>query len=109
MRSATVHLQPDLLERFERLARQWEEDTRFTSSITEMVLHPAYQQIIGMGPAALPLLLKALRKKPDHWFWALKVISGEDPTPPECAGRVSAMRDAWLSWGRDHGYVRDGD
>jgi hypothetical protein len=40
--------------RFRELARQWKEATLLLSSITEMATHPAYQQIIGMGRAALP-------------------------------------------------------
>src|ERR1700687_4065288 len=71
-----------LEDHFRELARQWKEATEFTSSTTQMVMHPAYQQIIGMGREALPFLLAELRRKPDHWFWALKAITGEDPVPP---------------------------
>ncbi len=91
-------------ERFQELVRQWKRATEFTSSSTEMVLHPAYQQIIGMGPAALPLLIRELRRDPDHWFAALKSISGDDPVPAEDWGRVPRMVQAWLAWGEQHGY-----
>ena len=35
--------------------QEWKEATAFTSSATAMAMHPAYQRIIGMGDAALPL------------------------------------------------------
>ena len=37
--------------------------------------------------------------EPDHWFPALKSISGEDPVPPEDRGKVRRMTKAWLAWG----------
>jgi hypothetical protein len=67
-------------------------------------MHPAYQQIIGIGPAAVPLLLRELERDVDHWFWALKAITGVDPVPPASRGKVREMAAAWLRWGRDQGY-----
>jgi hypothetical protein len=93
-----------LEDRFRELVRQWKGATEFTSSSTAMVMHPAYQQIIGMGPAVLPLLIAELRRDPDHWFAALKAISGEDPVPPSDRGNVQRMVQAWLAWGKNHGY-----
>jgi hypothetical protein len=60
-------------------------------------MHPAYQQIIGLGPAGVPLLLRELEREPDHWFWALRAITGEDPVPEEARGRLREMAAAWLS------------
>jgi hypothetical protein len=92
-------------EKFERLANQWRESRGPTSSVTQMAMHPAYQQIMGMGKAAIPLILKELAREPDHWFWALKAISGVDPVPQESRGDLSAMAEAWLNWGRKEGYI----
>jgi hypothetical protein len=91
--------------RFERLAAEWKSATKVLSSITSKAMHPAYQQIIGMGPEVLPLILARLEEAPDHWFWALKAISGEDPVPPEGRGKIEEMRQAWLEWGRKKGYL----
>src|SRR5271165_4731366 len=52
---ATFEQQIDLKERFDRLASQWEAETKHLSSITEMSMNLAYQQIIGMGPAVVPI------------------------------------------------------
>ena len=56
-----------------------EEATAMFSSITEIAMHPAYQQIIGMGSIAIPFIMRELENRPAHWFWALKSITGEDP------------------------------
>jgi hypothetical protein len=90
--------------RFGELARQWKEATQFVSSVTDMVTHPAYQQIIGMGREVVPLILAELRREPDHWFWALQAITGENPVPAADRGRIQAMTQAWLDWAAAHGY-----
>jgi len=86
-------------KKFSELAEKWREETRYLSSVRDMVLHPAYQQIIGMGREALPFLFEELKRQPDHWFWALHAITGEDPVPPEEKGNVEAMTRRWLLWG----------
>ena len=70
-----------------------------------MVMHPAYQRIIGMGRRAVPLLLGELEKKPGHWFWALNAIAGENPVPAEAEGKLGDMAQAWLGWGRERGLI----
>ena len=94
-----------LRARFRRLATQWRDECQLLSSTTAKAMHPAYQQIIGLGPEALPLILKELSEAPGHWFWALKSITGEDPVPAADAGDIRRMTEAWLNWGREHGYV----
>ncbi len=66
---------------------------------------PAYQKIIKMGRAALPLILADLQREPDHWFIALGSITGECPIPPDAYGYIDRMAEAWLKWGREHGII----
>jgi hypothetical protein len=94
-----------LQETFEALAERWREDTAVMSSVTQMSMHPAYQRIIGMGPKVVPLILRELEREPDHWFWALTFITGEDPVPPEDAGDIRRMTEAWLRLGRQRGLL----
>jgi hypothetical protein len=58
-----------------------------------------------MGPAAVPLILRELERQPDHWFWALTAITGEDPVRPEDAGNIERMAQAWLALGQEQGYI----
>jgi hypothetical protein len=57
-----------------------------------------YQQIIGMGEKALPFIYYELTTEPDHWFWALRAITCDDPVPDEHRGDIAAMTVDWLSW-----------
>jgi len=93
------------LERFQELAQRWRAGQALESSMTRLVTDPAYQQIIGMGAAAVPFLLAELRREPDHWFWALTSITGEDPVPERSRGDLVEMAGAWLRWGGAHGYL----
>jgi len=92
--------------RFHTLRKHWQLDTAVKSSISEIVMHPAYQQIIGMGPTAVPFILTEMQLSSDHWFWALRSISGDDPVESQHRGNIKKMTEAWLQWGRNQGYIR---
>ncbi len=90
-------------ERFSDLAAEWKSQAEFLASPTKIAELPAYRAIIAMGPAAVPLILNELRREPDHWFIALKRITGEDPVPENARGDIDRMGEAWLNWGHMHG------
>jgi len=93
--------------KFKALSEEWKRDTRFLSSITQISTHAAYQQIIGLGWNVLPFIFWELlqNEEPDHWFWALSAITGENPVKAEQQGKLLQMRDAWLKWGEEKNYV----
>ncbi|HEX8208728.1 MAG TPA: hypothetical protein VF584_00980 [Longimicrobium sp.] len=95
----------DIAEPFRELAERWRAETGDSSSIMHIVMHPAYQRIIGMGQAVVPLILGDLARTESHWFWALQSITGENPVPWEARGYVDRMARAWLDWGRSRGLV----
>jgi len=88
-------------EQFRRLAKEWRDETAHLSSMTKLVMHPKYQSIIGLGPSVVPVLLRELRYNPDHWFWALKAVTGVNPTRPEDSGDLQKMTEAWLKWAEE--------
>ena len=94
--------------RFQNLRREWGETRGAWSSVAEMVTLSAYQKIIGMGWDVLPCILIQLRSEgdqPDHWFWALEAIAGDDLVPPQNRGKVQEMAKAWLEWGEKAGQL----
>ncbi len=105
VRRSQARQQEELEATFDRLVTQWKTETRGVSSTEQLSMNPAYQQIIGMGGDAIPLLLRELEKKSGRWFWALKSITREDPVAPEQQGNTKAMVSAWLNWGREKGYT----
>jgi hypothetical protein len=94
----------ELARNFATLAVEWANATILMSSLEQTVLHPAYQQIIGLGPDALPLILQELERSPAYWFWALASIAREDAAAD--AADFDEARDLWLEWGREKGYLR---
>ena len=67
---------------------------------------PAYQKILAMGQPAVKLIFKQLENEgddPDHWFWALEYLTGENPVRPENKGDMKRMRGDWLRWGLANG------
>jgi hypothetical protein len=86
---------------FATLAAEWRSATGFESSLERKVLNRAYQRIIGLGPQVVPYILDDLNNSPDHWYWALTAIVGED----KAAGQMTmtAAAEAWLAWGRSIG------
>jgi hypothetical protein len=94
-----------LKKQFRDLAKQWTQDTAHLSSTVRMAKHPAYRQLVAMGPAVIPLLLAELKRNPDFWFAALREITGENPVSPASAGKLKEMAHAWVEWGRARGHI----
>jgi hypothetical protein len=97
---------------FNQLADEWRKERGITSSATKMAMCPAYQQIIGMGISVVPFILRELKNKdndPEHWFWALEMITREDPVPISSYGNTVEMARAWVSWGENQNGLAVGD
>jgi len=95
---------PAIRDTFARLLAKWREERSPTDPGLSMFLRPAYQEIIGLGMQAVPLILRELEHQLDHWFWALAAITRENPVPQQFRGDLRKMRDYWLSWGRRYGF-----
>ena len=93
-------------EEFLGLADRWRRNTQFFSSVSDMVLDPSYQQIIGKGAAIIPSILRELKNGADHWYWALGAITQENPAKDTADGDIEAICQAWLDWGKARGLVR---
>ena len=80
--------------KFQRLAAVWTAETAYVSSSSGLVAHPAFQEIVGMGPALIPLLLRELEKGTGHWHRALRRITGADPVAPADRGNLVKIAEA---------------
>ena len=92
-----------LAETFANLTAHWHRNTAFFSSVTGIVEDPAYRAIIALGMPVVPLILRDLLVRTDHWFVALITITGEDPAFGEETMFGAAL--AWIEWGLDHGLL----
>jgi hypothetical protein len=92
-------------QEFAQLAADWRRDCHLSSSLTVKFTHPAYERIIAMGWPVVPVILRELQCAPDHWSWALRMITGEDPVPAAAKGQLPETVQAWLVWGRERGLI----
>ena len=102
---SAVNAGVDMQSDFDRLAGEWKRETAHLSSPTMIAEHRAYQEVIGLGPAAIPLILRDLQKAPAMWFMALREITGELPIREQDRGDIEAMRAAWIDWGERNDYI----
>ena len=93
-----------MAERFRRLSTVWHRDTDYLSSMEDAENHPAWQEIVRLGPEVVPLLLRDLEDNHTHWFAALEAITGARPVPVAVAGNIPRMAETWLRWATDKGY-----
>ncbi len=91
-------------DQFEELFQKWYSETALISSGTAIISHPACQQIIGMGEVVIPFILIKLQKNPQHLFFALYQITGENPVSHSHTGNLEKMTADWLDWGQQRGY-----
>ncbi len=91
-------------ERFRRLEATWTAETGYLSSYPDIVAHPAFREIVCMGEAVVPLMLRDLEERPRLWVWALPEITGANPVAVADEGNIRKMSEAWLHWGRAKGY-----
>jgi hypothetical protein len=91
-------------QQFRKLEAQWLADTAHLSSTTRLVQHPAFQEILRLGRAVVPFMLRDLEQRPRLWVWALPDITGVNPVAAADAGNIARMSEAWLQWGRENGY-----
>jgi hypothetical protein len=93
----------DVGELFHSYASEWRADTMFESNLDKKILHSSYQKIIGLGPEALPFILRDLINNGGHWFWALAAIAGEDKA--EGSATVDEAVELWKAWGIEMGLM----
>jgi len=87
-----------LLERCVREAKSLQ-----TAQLTS---HPAFLEIVSMGEDAVPFLLAGLdREEPENWFSVLQRVTGVNPVSQTNRGKLKAMAEDWLRWGRGRGIM----
>jgi hypothetical protein len=87
---------------FHEHVERWKNETGHLSSVTRMTVHPSYLRIIAFGQEGLPMILKELKERPDHWLVALNAITGEDPASEGATFREAVA--AWIKWGESRGF-----
>lgn len=104
--AVAIRQKVDLLqEEFCSLRDEWLSDPFAQMMGVPDTLHPAFRRIVGMGEAAIPLLIQELDLKTGHWDMALREITGEYPVPEADWGNLSRIASQWHLWAKARGYV----
>lgn len=89
------------------LSDRLKNKTRFLSSLTAMKRMPEFQELVELGDDTVRYILREmwLREGSTVWFLLLHDITKANPVPAHERGRVLLMRERWLSWGKEHGFL----
>lgn len=88
-----------LQSQLEELRERGYEATGMLSNPDARAAHPTHQAVVALGPAVVPLLLRDVERRHNHWFMALTAITKENPIRPEHAGFIPKMVEDWSAWG----------
>ena len=88
----------------------WKQQIEYIE-VDEVVLPPPVKKLVWNGEDFVPMMLFDF-ECPDesgyvHWFHALVELTGANPVPFEDRGRVMAMVEHWIIWGRSSKYKSD--
>ena len=84
---------------------KWKEMKTFISDTNKIISLQPYREIVLLGKIAIPWIIRDLRKAPDHWFHALKEITGENPISEKNLGNIIEMSNDWIKWAQENGYI----
>jgi hypothetical protein len=105
MNAVPVNTDENIEQHVMRLLSWWRDETAYLSSSAGITEHPAYLELIALGPLALPFLFHDLERTGDgHLSKALTAITGARPIPPEERGQVRKIAESWLRWARENGH-----
>ena len=91
-------LSADLQTQFDELVAEWAKGTVYFSLKHQAVAHPAYRALLDLGPTIIPMIVEKLRASPGRLFYLLNDLTGENPVPPESAGKVAEIAACWVRW-----------
>src|SRR5262245_62516420 len=91
----------ELKEQFEARALEWAEHcskVRFSSILADYLDHPAYREIVRLGPAVIPWIIEHYRIETLPWGFALQEITGIQMIANPNEFSPSGVRRRWLEW-----------
>jgi hypothetical protein len=83
---------------FDHLYHNWDNETSHLSSVHGINSNANMVCIMALGEQVVPLILRSLKNKPDHWFYALRELTGVDVIKQEHRGKLHLMAQDWLNW-----------
>jgi len=73
---------------FDALESSWKNDTRFLSSVNDIINQRDFQAIVSMGSQAVPFIGQSIEAQPSTLVWALNMIF---------KGKISEKKDLTIT------------
>lgn len=84
---------------FITLTKKWRQDTCFLSSSTQIMKHPAVQELVAAGDATVPWIIEQYREDISlSWSDLLHQITGVLPFGRKDQGYTKKIQQAWMGW-----------
>lgn len=82
----------------------WQKETSHLSSVSQIVEHPAYREIVKMGKEVVPWIIDDIKFHGTTFWWhALREILKDGPIVPEYGrGKLRLINELWLAWYEYH-------
>lgn len=90
------------------LIAAWFKGTMNMSSPTSAMEHPCAVELLAVGRPAISPLLNELRLRPSIFVCIMlaEIVGADAPLiAPEDYGRVRAISQEWIKWGRTRGHL----
>ena len=99
-------LEPSKLQLdFDKLSKEWYEETGGYSLTMRRYAHSSYQSILALEPKrdVIALILQELQHRPDRWFEALKALTKTNPAQDSKSFNETVQ--CWIKWGKSENYI----
>jgi hypothetical protein len=91
-------------EKFNQLAQQWSDHCRnvcCSSKASDYLRHPAYQELVALGPVATPLIIDRYQQDNNpFWGFMLQEITGIQMVNHLSNFSPVLLKARWLAWWR---------
>jgi len=86
--------------KFVKLINRWIIDTESYSSISAMMMHDNYQELLKMGDVIIKYLIDCLKVQDYTWHYAilLSSLTQENPVQNSSRGNLKEVSKDWLYW-----------
>ena len=98
------HFQKSNSAKFSEYYDKWVQETMFESNGNKIIHNENYQKIIDLGYSVIPNIIDRFKKRPQHWSYALRKITGINLNEAELNGDLELIRQRWLTWAEDNDY-----
>lgn len=102
---AKNEIEGSLNKEFLELKEIWLMETMFDSGYASMVNHPAFLKIVSWGEDIIPSLVEDMVNAGTPWYYALSIITDENPVSEDNMGKHKYVIEDWRGWAEQNCFI----